>query len=191
MICRICFEPNRKNNPLITPCSCKGSSEFVHSKCLEKWHSIEPDKGLLCSVCKDVLSIETVLEIIPENTPLTILIAHPYLIFIGYNYVCIVFNYTINQTNWIFFAFYILAIYLNFKINNLKRYIQYWKNKESYLLLIVHLITLSMHQTSPILASFANVILTTAYIHRHIEILHNLNATAKIKFKTRVQNNKS
>jgi hypothetical protein len=187
MICRICFEPNRKNNPLITPCSCKGSSEFVHSKCLEKWHSIEPDKGLTCSVCKDILCTETIMETIPEYTHWNILITHPYLMFIGYNYLSLIFKIPVDQSNWTFFAFYICAIYLNFKINNPQRYIQSWKNKESYLLLISHLLTLSMHSTSPILTSFTNVILATVYVHRHIEILHNLNATAKIKFGSRVQ----
>jgi len=38
-ICRIClspYEPN-SNNPLITPCICKGSSQYAHFECLKKW----------------------------------------------------------------------------------------------------------------------------------------------------------
>ena len=53
-VCRICFcaedevedEPKNKaakkdkkriENPLVTPCSCTGSSRFIHLKCLHKW----------------------------------------------------------------------------------------------------------------------------------------------------------
>lgn len=34
IICRICYS-NKK--PLITPCNCKGSIQYVHYECLDKW----------------------------------------------------------------------------------------------------------------------------------------------------------
>ncbi|KRX04576.1 SMAD/FHA domain [Pseudocohnilembus persalinus] len=37
-LCRICyFEDNQEDNFLISPCSCKGSCEFVHYQCLKTW----------------------------------------------------------------------------------------------------------------------------------------------------------
>ncbi len=40
-ICRICFGEEDKNNnmedPLISPCLCKGSMKYIHYKCLKNW----------------------------------------------------------------------------------------------------------------------------------------------------------
>ena len=40
--CRICFEEediNNANNPFISPCACKGTSKYVHKKCLDTWRN--------------------------------------------------------------------------------------------------------------------------------------------------------
>ena len=40
--CRICFEEenvNDDNNPFISPCACKGTSKYVHKKCLDTWRN--------------------------------------------------------------------------------------------------------------------------------------------------------
>ena len=69
-ICRICLsETNDNENPLITPCQCAGSLQFVHFKCLQTWvqsrlHldrkngivSIEWN-GLTCELCKTSLPL--------------------------------------------------------------------------------------------------------------------------------------
>ena len=39
-ICRICFQEEEKidmENPLINPCTCKGSMKYIHYKCLKNW----------------------------------------------------------------------------------------------------------------------------------------------------------
>jgi len=46
MACRICHEPEN----LISICGCKGTSEFVHEKCILKW--IEIKKDLTCEICQ-------------------------------------------------------------------------------------------------------------------------------------------
>ena len=38
--CRICFEKEEIDNKFISPCLCKGTSKFVHIKCLETWRTI-------------------------------------------------------------------------------------------------------------------------------------------------------
>ena len=35
--CRICFQSDEKFSPLISPCSCIGSSKYIHLLCLQKW----------------------------------------------------------------------------------------------------------------------------------------------------------
>ena len=36
-ICRICFDEEEIDNEFISPCSCKGSSKYVHKSCLHEW----------------------------------------------------------------------------------------------------------------------------------------------------------
>ena len=35
--CRICFSSSEELSPLISPCSCTGSSKYIHLLCLQKW----------------------------------------------------------------------------------------------------------------------------------------------------------
>ena len=35
--CRICFTNNEDISPLISPCSCTGSSKYIHLQCLQQW----------------------------------------------------------------------------------------------------------------------------------------------------------
>ncbi len=48
--CKFCLE---KDNPesMISPCNCKGSLEFVHSKCLNYYHKHYENKSDMCTIC--------------------------------------------------------------------------------------------------------------------------------------------
>ena len=35
--CRICFEPEKPDDPFIQPCACKGTSKYIHTSCLNTW----------------------------------------------------------------------------------------------------------------------------------------------------------
>lgn len=49
--CRFCHETtDTKSNPLITPCLCKGSLEFVHRQCLERW--LNESNQNKCDICQ-------------------------------------------------------------------------------------------------------------------------------------------
>tara|TARA_B100000035_G_scaffold178043_1_gene151804 strand:- start:6744 stop:7532 length:789 start_codon:yes stop_codon:yes gene_type:complete len=37
--CRICFEIGTYDDPLITPCKCKGTSAYIHKSCLSNWRN--------------------------------------------------------------------------------------------------------------------------------------------------------
>ena len=52
--CRICFEGEDENNILISPCDCKGTSKYVHLKCLKKWRdeSMNDEARKKCMECK-------------------------------------------------------------------------------------------------------------------------------------------
>ena len=49
MECRICFDST--DEPLISPCKCTGSMQWVHRTCLQKWINIKKDTK--CPVCKE------------------------------------------------------------------------------------------------------------------------------------------
>lgn len=59
--CYMCFDDeDTPSNPMITPCKCKGDTQYVHVDCLRKWHTAEADNQVCflssvdatCSVCK-------------------------------------------------------------------------------------------------------------------------------------------
>jgi len=67
-MCRICFSDDTdKDNPLISPCKCSGSMQFVHLKCLRQWLSRNENKKIgpfvtsytwkafHCELCKEKL----------------------------------------------------------------------------------------------------------------------------------------
>jgi len=58
-ICRICFDGEEENNPLIYPCSCDGSSKYVHKKCLDKWRLLNHNKRafIKCMECHSPYTI--------------------------------------------------------------------------------------------------------------------------------------
>lgn len=52
-VCRICFDGERNEEPLISPCKCSGSVKFIHESCLNSW--LLSQGGNLkkqCEICK-------------------------------------------------------------------------------------------------------------------------------------------
>ena len=63
-VCRICFESETKEDPIITPCNCRGSMQHIHEKCLKSWILAQnPDpKNFDCDVCKSPVKMEIKLK---------------------------------------------------------------------------------------------------------------------------------
>lgn len=62
MACRICLE---EDTPLISPCACKGSSGYIHERCLTKW--IETSDKNKCEICHEEYSKEAVCSFEPAK----------------------------------------------------------------------------------------------------------------------------
>jgi hypothetical protein len=92
--CKICLDTS--DEELLSPCKCKGTSAYVHSSCLEKWHILEPTKGLTCSVCLHPLAIHYKYpkEVIPTFT-------HNELVYIYKPYITILFLHCIFVHSYI------------------------------------------------------------------------------------------
>ena len=55
--CRICFD---SGPDLFAPCSCDGSSKYVHRSCLDQWRNTAPNRAadLECMECRTVYMLE-------------------------------------------------------------------------------------------------------------------------------------
>jgi E3 ubiquitin-protein ligase DOA10 len=52
--CRICFEEDEDISPLISPCKCRGGSQFVHFHCIQRWiqtRETDMEDDLTCEIC--------------------------------------------------------------------------------------------------------------------------------------------
>ena len=41
--CRLCFESDTKDN-LIYPCTCSGTSKYIHKRCLDEWRTLADNR---------------------------------------------------------------------------------------------------------------------------------------------------
>ena len=57
-VCRICYIEEDKNNPLIAPCECKGSVQYIHKRCLYTWIRISLRNT--CELCKTIFKMELI-----------------------------------------------------------------------------------------------------------------------------------
>ena len=70
-LCRFCLELNTDQlNPLISPCPCRGSVQYIHRACLYRWMFMDLDDiKLSCSICKNPF-LNTALpafEVVPKK----------------------------------------------------------------------------------------------------------------------------
>jgi len=51
--CRICFDEGTDDDPLISPCKCKGTSAYIHKSCLSTWRNFNRDREAwtICMEC--------------------------------------------------------------------------------------------------------------------------------------------
>jgi len=57
-VCRICYIEADKNNPLLAPCVCKGSVQYIHKQCLYRWVRISTRNE--CELCKTPFIMEMI-----------------------------------------------------------------------------------------------------------------------------------
>ncbi len=59
IVCKICYEPETEEKPIIKPCQCQGSMKYIHLECLKKWvgdKDIKKEKPR-CEICKYIYII--------------------------------------------------------------------------------------------------------------------------------------
>jgi len=66
-ICRICFDPETENDPLLFPCLCDGHSKYIHTLCLDKWRQMNLN-GAAFSKCMECNYSYNILYTRPKET---------------------------------------------------------------------------------------------------------------------------
>ena len=103
--CRICFEIDSVDNPLISPCLCSGTSKYVHVNCLKQW--INTTDNIIakkqCMECKSDYNI-------------TILNNHEYSNLLIYTSTSIKINYILFFFSMTPFTIFLIDDYIT-KIN--------------------------------------------------------------------------
>lgn len=66
-ICRICHCEAEPDQPLISPCLCAGSLQYVHQSCLQRW--IKSSDTKKCELCKYEFRMESKMKPITKVSP--------------------------------------------------------------------------------------------------------------------------
>ncbi len=175
-ICRFCLDSkNQKSNPLIEPCNCRGSLQFVHAKCLSRWRRMNPERNAdTCLLCFSpyTLALEDGLEHIPDFQSLPILfLRFPFILCISANYIAILhhqlarpriqFHDTFKMYQYVYQLLYIILFHWHWNVKNKGLYTKYWANSITaffmFILILsnVYVDSLGLFSTLPINVSFA------------------------------------
>ena len=93
--CRICFDIETYDDPFITPCSCKGTSKYVHKSCLNTWRHFNRE-GLgwkQCMECKTEYSTRYKYPV--ENTKIFPIIKNVSVVYFFQYIWCVIFGFSI------------------------------------------------------------------------------------------------
>ena len=187
--CRICLETDYN---LINPCSCRGSAEFVHTHCLEKWRGLDSDlkKYTYCDVCNSKYNTNLVLftELIPDynKSLLFCFFINPFFVS-GTAYVLFLFLLLfLGEKDGIILKFYFLlleyfisgaycGLYINLfrVVRNKRRYLL--NIQKGYMLPVSHVFIFSMMNNNPIPVALINHIILPQYLFLHNSILNSMN----------------
>lgn len=117
--CRICLEEDEIEN-LISPCLCRGTSKYIHEKCLNEWRTLSENREneTICPQCKFVYLLEE-----QNNNPGGLKCFNLFVNFCAKNIVSLVLCN---------FLFYICIYYILYWLNNNNFYIYGSKKDEVY-----------------------------------------------------------
>ena len=144
--CRICFD-EEEASALLSPCSCAGTSQYVHTECLLAW--IQASRRDRCEVCKVRFRL-------PEEFPLHVdtlahrLASNPFLhIFVQYM-VCVLLRpvktYTLaaklfllqNGGTTALYVLYLAVLLSNRSVSTRRRYLQHPLMSSYFALVLFH-----------------------------------------------------
>ncbi len=154
-VCRFCLDDeSTKKNPLIEPCLCKGSIQFVHILCLNKWRLLNPARNAdICFLCLEPyhLGIGEILEHLPDESSFRVMfLRFPFLLFGLINYFAAIHYSAIQKKDFSsFFQYYQFFFQILYgclfvsiwHVRNKSLYWKHWNVPFTYTVLITHCIS--------------------------------------------------
>lgn len=162
-MCRFCWgTKDNKNNKLFNPCECKGTLEYVHQQCLNRWRYMDPHRnGMRCLLCMTVYRLPdaNIFEEIPnDNTWFNVALRYPFFLFAIIFYIWIFhqqhanynsFNFynhsslsLINPYQYIFQGAFAVIAKRQWKVKNKILYFKLWCTPQSFFIFISHFLCL-------------------------------------------------
>jgi hypothetical protein len=190
-VCRFCLETShRANNPLLEPCNCKGSVQFVHKICLNRWRGIDPVRNDICNLCRTpyiFIAKQMLEELPPVHSWLNFSLSYPYIPFIAVVYLWI-FHQAMGKRGTdpfqidlfpyyqvLFHLVYAVFFLRNFHVKHPERYRSLWVTQGLLLNVSSHTVTLYLSINGYPLLSLSNVYLCGYYWRHHSRILQQIN----------------
>ena len=192
VMCRFCLDGTKTQiNPLVDPCECKGSIQFVHKQCLIRWRHMDVERnGEVCYVCHTEYKIplDMDLETIPESKLLYIYLDRPLLSNILAHYVWGVFRIFCEQfptylhlSEYGLFQLFLHSLLMasmirRTKIKNWSRYIHRWSFENRWLFVVFHFLVFvcQLFGSQMLSLCLSNCVLQL-YWKIHIDILREIN----------------
>lgn len=189
-ICRFCLDSvETLKNPLISPCSCKGSVAFIHLICLNKWRIQDPQRNRdACNLCSIAYRIPSIYDIekMPSRSIIYYIVDSSVIVNIIINYLGLILYlivpnmFTIKEVfcciQFLYHGVQVYCMYQLFNVIKKDEYIQYWIQEKRYLLVPFHgvIVSIAMYK-NPIVGFVASSLCTNLYWMNHMEILYLMN----------------
>jgi E3 ubiquitin-protein ligase DOA10 len=199
--CRFCLETDTIDN-LLSPCSCKGSSKYVHNDCLMNWYTAEPSRGIRCNSClseydregsHSIESLHTphIFVLIKMNHPLfSILVCHWILILMFNTSRSII---SLTDTNLFYICYQVVnQLYvfyelsgLVYHVKNKYMYMKMWLTRDCIMLMFLHSYLLATLPETTWIGGMAAEYVTCLYFYTHYKILETINRNYTFRFLSR------
>lgn len=189
-LCRFCLESAQtKQNPLLDPCGCKGSMQYVHYLCLQRWRFQNPRKNAeICLLCFEpyFFPYERDLERLPsEKGAVSFCLRFP-VVLTAFSTYSTLLQFSLESSTVSFSSVFIghqygaQCIFLSFAwsqwhVRNRTLYWAHWKRPFGLLIVFLYvgsLVGLSQHEFLWILP--LNLVMATLWPY-HCKILADIN----------------
>ena len=190
-ICRFCLSTEIEGSSrFLSPCDCKGSMEFIHLKCLNRWRYMDFERnGRSCQLCLTIYTFvkEEELEVIPKKGIYIFFLTFPGPTLMLYHYIYLIlliqptnFNFQILEnfyfvSQYMFHIFYFYIFYIEWTVKNKSLYYKTVKKTVLPFLPLLHLFGFFLlHQRQYFMGPILSFLLGL-YWQSHIMILFTVN----------------
>ncbi len=189
LVCRFCLDSKiTKMNPLLEPCDCKGSIQFVHEKCLTRWRRIDPSRnGAMCLICLVPYRLlhPGLLEVMPDGVKISLMfLRFPMLLCFVVNYGLMIHISVLKKKDisdvfevyqYLFQTVYMALFWKEWAVRNKALYWAHWRQTSTLCLVFAFILCNTyIHQGQYLAVLPLNLVLGLSW-QRHRNILEALN----------------